>query len=199
MLNSIAVKASDLPASIRSLIGNAASVEVWPYEDGSTVTLGSVQWDSGSRNQYHVVHLDSGTVKPVQDVRPWPQNMAPIGETMIAPRCVIVKTGTFCGKPATPYIYARTADISPQLAAPAVELPFNLAQTLAAISQFNSVGRKRFREDFRMSQATWDSNVAALAALGLCDKRGAITVEGRNASRTIKRDITNPYSPVSKG
>ncbi|MFM7009054.1 MAG: hypothetical protein ACKO0Z_06925 [Betaproteobacteria bacterium] len=195
MSNRICVETSKLPAHIAAII-DRKYVEVCLTD---SVTIGCQQWESGSRTQYHVASLDDSTmVKPVHDPRPWPQNMAPLGQTAIAPRCVVISTGTFSGKPATPYIYARPEDISPSLEAPKVELPFKLRQILSAVATYNSVGRKRFREDFRVSQTAWDSAIAELAAMGFCDKRGAITIEGRNAARQINSDITNPYSPQSK-
>lgn len=195
MTTRITIETAKLPAHIAGLIaGKFVDVVLT-----DSVTIGCQQWDSGSRTQYHVAHLDSPTIKPVHDPRPWPQNMAALGESAIASRFVIVSTGTFCGKPATPVVYARPDDISPALAAPKADLSFRLAQILSALSQYNSVGRKRFRADFNVSQAAWDSAVAELAALGYCDKRGAVTIEGRNAARSIDSMITNPYSEKSRG
>jgi len=194
--NQITVETSKLPAHIAAIV-DRKFVEVYLTD---SVSIGSQQWDSGSRTQYHVASLDDSTmVKPVHDPRPWPQNMSPLGSSAIAPRCVVISTGTFCGKPATPVIYARPEDISPSLAAPKVELSFKLRQILYAVSAFNSLGRKRFREDFKVSQAAWDSALAELAAMGLCTTRGAITIEGRNAAREISSMIVNPYSEESKG
>lgn len=195
MSKQITVETSKLPAHIAAIV-DRKFVDVYLTD---SVTIGCQQWDSGSRTQYHVASLDDSTmVKPVHDPRPWPQNMAPLGTSAIAPRCVVISTGTFCGKPATPVIYARPEDISPALAAPKPELPFKLAQILSAMSQYNSIGRKRFREDFRVSQTAWDSALAELAAMGLCTTRGAITIEGRNAARLIDSMIVNPYSEKSK-
>lgn len=194
-MHRISVETSKLPAHIARIV-DRKYVDVYLTD---SVTIGCQQWDSGSRTQYTVASLDdSSMVKPVHDPRPWPLNMAPLGSTAIAPRCVVISTGTFCGKPATPTIYARPEDISPSLAAPKPELPFKLAQILSAMSQYNSIGRKRFREDFKVSQTMWDSAVAELAALGYCDKRGALTVDGRNAARQIDSMIVNPYSEKSK-
>ena len=191
----IAVETAKLPAHIARLV-DRKYVDVYLTD---SVTIGCQQWDSGSRTQYAVASLDDASqVKPVHDPRPWPSNMAPLGQTAIAPRFVIVETGVFCGKPATPAIYARPEDISPALAAPKVEIPHKLAQILSALGQYNSVGRKRFRQDFGVSQATWDSAIAQLNGLGYCDKRGALTVDGKNAARQIDSMITNPYSEKSK-
>ncbi len=190
-MQTITVRTSDLPEHIARFVGGK-SVEVRLTE---SAYIGSQQWSEGSRDQYHVASLDVATdPKPVHDPRPWPQNMGELGRTEIAPRCVIIRTGTFCGKPATPYIYARPEDVSAKLAAPAPTLSNTLAQVLYCVACLNSGGKKRFREDRRMSQTAWDSAIAELQALGLVDNRKSATVEGRNAAKSLDSLIVNPYS-----
>lgn len=196
MQRTMYIRTTDLPAHIAAAIGSQQTVRVELREAGQTVYVGSQQWSEGSRDLYSVACLDGGAVTPVEDPRPWPRNMADLGETPIPPRHVIIKTGTFCGKPATPVIYALATDISPQLAAPQHDLSLEERRVLAALASYNSAGRKRFRDDFRMSKAAWDGVVARLAELGLATPRGSITVEGRNAAGSIgeQQTLLNPYS-----
>lgn len=196
MQRTMYIRTSDLPAHIAAAIGSKQTIRVMLLEEGQTIYIGSQQWSEGSRDLYSVACLDGGEVKSVFDPRPWPQNMGELGETPLPPRHVIIKTGTFCGKPRTPVVYALATDISPQLAAPQHDLSLDERRVLAAICSLTSSGRKRFRDDFRMSRASWDGVVARLAELGLATPRGAATVEGRNACGTISdsQRLLNPYS-----
>jgi len=193
-MRSIRVATKDLPPHIAAHVGTR-EVEIRLTD---RVTIGSQQWSEGSRDLYHVASLDSATIKPVEDVRRWPDNMSALGESYLPPRCLIIKTGTFCGKPATPFIYARESDVSPMLPAPAPELTLQQKQVLYCLACFNSSGRKQFRDDFRVSKESWDSTVAELTGLGLATPRGSATVEGKNAARKLDSLIVNPYSEKSR-
>lgn len=179
---------NQLPDHIRTLCGRGP-VRVELLKPGQTVHIGSMQWDGGTRDLYHVASLDSPIVKPVEDKRPWPQNMAPIGATPLPPRHVIINTGTFCGKPATPVLYALAADVSPMLEGPKHQLTDLQSQVLGAIAGLNSKGRADFRARHRISDAQWLAACQDLSGLGLVtlNKRGAaaITTAGRNAAPRV--------------
>lgn len=70
------------------------------------VTLSGTYWDGGSISNYLLVDIKTGNSLQLPGHNP-PQ----FGGPMTAPTrkiddgCVIVKLGTFCGKPATPSIY----------------------------------------------------------------------------------------------
>jgi len=193
-MRTIRVETSKLPPHIAAHVG-AKEVEIHLTD---RITIGSQQWSEGSRDVYHVASLDHPVIHRVEDFRPWPQNMGALGESEIMPRHVIIKTGTFCGKTATPFVYARESDVSPVLPKPVPELSHEQKQVLYCLGAFNSSGRKRYRDDFRMSKDRWDEVVQSLAALGLATSRGSATVEGKNISRTIDSMIVNPYSELSK-
>lgn len=196
-MRAINVDPKTLPQHIRNLLPTAHTVNVVLTD---RVALESIQWSEGSRNVYTLANLDDSTiVKPVTDSRPWPQSMFPIGETQIPPRFVIIKTGTFCGKEATPYIYARAEDVAPQIEKPEVKLTHLESQVLYCLACYNSSGRKRFRDDFNISKPRWDSFVESLADKGLATRRGAVTIEGKNRARKLDDLIVNPYSEKSKG
>lgn len=195
-MQTISVSTADLPKHIASLLSPCRHVAVYLMD---SVEIGSQQWSDGSQDIYTVASLDNADmVKPVEDSRPWPMNMGPLGKTAIPPRFVIIRTGTFCGKPATPVIYARASDISPQIEKPAPTLSHLEKQVLYCLSAYNSSGRARFRDDFRVSKPHWDSVVASLSSKGLATPRASITVEGRNVARGIDSMIVNPYSNLSK-
>ena len=196
-MRAINIDPKTLPQHIRNLLPPAHTVNVVLTD---RVALESIQWSEGSRNVYTLANLDDSTiVKPVTDSRPCPQSMFPIGETQIPPRFVIIKTGTFCGKEATPYIYARAEDVAPQIEKPDVELTHLESQVLYCLACYNSSGRKRFRDDFNISKSRWDSFVESLVDKGLATRRGAVTIEGKNRARKLDDLIVNPYSEKSKG
>ena len=192
----ISVSTADLPQHIVDAMPECRHVTVYLTD---SVEIGSQQWSDGSRDIYTIASLDvADMVKAVEDSRPWPMNMGPLGKTAIPPRFVIIRTGTFCGKPATPVIYARAGDISPQIEKPVPTLSHLEKQVLYCLSAYNSSGRARFRDDFRVSKPHWDSVVASLSSKGLATPRASITVEGRNVARDIDSLIVNPYSKLSK-
>jgi hypothetical protein len=178
-MNRIEVETKELPTSIKRIIGSARSVSVVIQQPGDAITITSQQWDGGSRDLWTAVVLSGGEA-PVVDDRPWPHNMHQIGSVQLQPGCVMVRTGTFCGKPSHPTVYALAGDVSPMLPEPAPELNQRQQMVLSAICSYNSKGRERFRSDFKMSRALWDQTVAELAELGLVTKRGAATVKGKN-------------------
>lgn len=195
MRNIITVAKNQLPEAIRDLVhGNSVDVHLC-----ESVEIGSIQWNGGTRAEYTLVELATGKRKPIIDSRPWPQSMWPIGKTELPAGFVIVEGGTFCGKPARGCVYARAADVAPALSKQPIELPHALRQVLAALSQYNSKGRERFRSDAMMSRVTWDNHIAKLCERGLCDKRGVLTVEGKNRTRIINSAILNPFCPEFRG
>lgn len=196
-MRAINIDPRTLPQHIRNLLPPVHTVNVVLTD---RVALESIQWSEGSRNAYTVANLDDPSViKHVTDSRPWPQSMFPIGETQIPPRFVIVKTGLFCGRTATPYIYARAEDVAPQIEKPAAQLSHIESQVLYCLACYNSSGRKRFRDDFKVTKERWDSVVESLADKGLATLRGSVTIDGKNAARNLDDLIVNPYSEKSKG
>lgn len=195
MSKTITVAAKDLPP-VLSVLLHKEHVEVTLCD---SVEIGSMQWDGGTRYQYAIVELATGHVKPIVDVRPWPQNMNPIGRVEIPSGFVVVQTGTFCGKPSSGHVYANVADVTAALPKLTPELPHHLQQTLKAIATYNSKGKERHRQDAGISRLDWDWFVQELVKLGLCNKNGSLTVEGKNVARNIDSLIINPYSDKFKG
>lgn len=191
----ISIYTKDLPPHIREAVG-AKTTTVTLTE---TVFVDSLQWSGGTRYTYTIMNLDDPSIiKPITDVRRWPDNMAPLGEVPLPERFVMVKGGVFCGKNMTPTLYARSSDVVRAIDKPTPELSHVEKQVLKCLSIYNSSGRKRFRDDFNMTKEQWDRILVSLVSKGLATKQGSATPEGRNAASSISDLITNPYSADSK-
>lgn len=72
----------------------------------TTVTLSGTYWSGGSRSDYWLVDLNTNQAQPLAHANP-SQFGGPVQdpEIQLQPNQVVVKTGVFCGKPATPTIY----------------------------------------------------------------------------------------------
>ncbi len=81
-----------------------------------SVTLSGTYWDGGSRDTYTAVNLSTRRAISAPQYDP-PQAGGPqAAPTVTLPAGVaIVRTGVFCGKPATATVYVRAADIAPLL------------------------------------------------------------------------------------
>jgi hypothetical protein len=77
------------------------------------VTLSGTYWDGGSRSTYHAVNLATRKVSAAPQYSP-PQFGGPIADPTVSipAGAAIVRTGTFCGKPATAAVYLNPADVS---------------------------------------------------------------------------------------
>lgn len=84
----------------------------------ATVTLDGTFWDGGSRSEYAAVELATGRVSSAPQYAP-PQFGGPMSAPVvnIPVGIAIVKTGTFCGKPATATVYVNPADVAHMLPA----------------------------------------------------------------------------------
>lgn len=76
---------------------------------GLTPSLLHSYWDGGSKNVYSVVNIHTGrqTLPPT-----WGGNFDAQGKREYVPVAgdILIETGCFCGKPATPYLSFREED-----------------------------------------------------------------------------------------
>lgn len=76
---------------------------------GLTPRLLHSYWDGGSKDEYAVVNIRTGarTMPPT-----WGGNYDRSGQREYVPVAgdILIQTGSFCGKPATPYISFREED-----------------------------------------------------------------------------------------
>lgn len=95
----------DLQKIVKMVDGKCRKAKAFLHRRNE-VTLSGTYWDSGSRSQYYLVNLNSGTVTPCASFAPV-QFGGPREDRVqkIEPGFAVVETGTFCGKPATPSIY----------------------------------------------------------------------------------------------
>lgn len=78
-----------------------------------TVRLSGTYWDGGSRSTYHAVNLATRKVSAAPQYDPPQFGGPPVDPVVPLPAgASIVRTGTFCGKPATAAVYLNPADVS---------------------------------------------------------------------------------------
>jgi len=183
----VTVATKDMPTCIQALLRND-HVEV-RITDNVSVHQSDLEWSGGTRYQFLLVELAASTIVPITK-----------GGSFVLPAgFVVVKTGVFCGKPAAGCVYANANDVTAALPKPTPILPHYLQQTLKAIACYNSNGKARHREDVGIGKQAWEQFVLELVKLGLCNKNGSLTVDGKNAAHNIDSMIINPYSDKFKG
>lgn len=80
------------------------------------VTLNDLNWSGGCRNEFTAIELDSGKMsQPVLSKSPPWDNKYEGLVVEIPPGFAIVRTGSFCGKPATMIVYVRPENMPADL------------------------------------------------------------------------------------
>lgn len=81
--------------------------------ESNCVTLMNLNWDGGSRDTYTLVDLTTRTTTPLGNSMAAPWDNSDEGRKVDIPQgFAVVRTGTFCGKPATMNITFNSADAS---------------------------------------------------------------------------------------
>lgn len=158
-------------------------------------------WDGGSRTTYNAIRTSDGAKVPMVNHNSAPWDASRRDQTVpLQPGYAVVSHSMFCGKDMGLTYYLHPTDAAPMLPAPAVELsPLHqlvLDYTKSRKSSYN--GKDRYdmaREDhcyaFRnngpwpYTRELWEAAKTDLATMGLLDKRGAITVAGRNRAGRV--------------
>ena len=117
MYNRHDIKVRDLPQQLKAVVKSLTRRQKGSICVADQVSIGSMQWDSGSRELYTVVELATGRSQQWSDDRPWPENMHGAGKATMRPGYVIVRHGTFMGKDSFPTIYAHADDVTKMLPA----------------------------------------------------------------------------------
>lgn len=65
-------------------------------------------WDGGSKDFYHVVNIDTGLNVAPEGNHPFGDH-GKVGYKLISGD-ILIRTGTFCGKPSTPCLLCRAED-----------------------------------------------------------------------------------------
>lgn len=116
-MGSIYIERTMVPAAIRGM----SKKRRWRVVITTTVRvpMDAGLWSGGTREEYSLVRLSDGATLPNKLANTSPWNSARQDVSFELPSgVVILKSGHFCGKPATPTIYARPEDIAPALPAP---------------------------------------------------------------------------------
>lgn len=159
----------------------------------ATIPAHAGLWDGGSRDVYRLVEIATGRAVafPGQASAPWDADRK---ETRFAIPAgfAVVRHSVFCGQDMGLRFTLRPEDAAPMLPAP-VDLSAVERVVLIATRSYKASygGQDRYdmaARDLRYRQgatiptrAEWDAAKVALIARGMLDKRGAITVKGRNA------------------
>ena len=150
-------------------------------------------WDGGSRESYSLVEIATGRAVPFpnQASAPWDANRQEI-RFAIPAGFAVVRHSVFCGQDMGLRFTLRPEDAAPLLPAP-IDLSHAEKVVLMATAAFKASygGRDRYQmaaDAMRYrtgaimpSREVWEATKVRLAARGMLDKRGAITVAGRNA------------------
>lgn len=146
-------------------------------------------WSGGTRDYFSFIKLATGEqiAMPGQGTSPW--NAARRDITVkLEPGFAVVRHTMFCGKDMGLTFYVHPDNAAKLLPAPAAELSENEKLVLQATCSYKASynGQDRYSMatrgmDNAPSRWQWDNAKALLIAKGLLDKRGAVTVAGRNA------------------
>jgi hypothetical protein len=164
-----------------------------------SVTLHDLNWSGGSRCQYRACTLAGaplGNADKFNAMAPW-ENPAEGQSLPIAPGACVVQHTLFCGSDLGLRIYVHPSDMAPLLP-PKEDLSRLESAILDATASFKSSynGRDRYSmakpeswsgpfhgytHDTFPSREEWAAAAMGLIAKGFLDKRGALTIKGRNA------------------
>lgn len=168
-----------------------------------TIPADAGLWSGGTRDTYRLVELATGREMSAADhsAAPWDDTRK---DRLIAlkPGFTVIRHSIFCGKDMGLHFYVHPDDAVKLLPAPN-DLSLFERIVLQASAELKSSynGKDRYEmmrdnmtwEHSRKSvgmvegeafptRAQWDEAKAGLIAKGLLDKRGAVTVKGRNAN-----------------
>jgi len=164
---------------------------------GLTVDLPATAglWSGGSREFYKAVSLLTGEVSPLimQDQDPW--GLRQDHKVTTKPGFAVVLHSIFCGEDMGLTFYIHPDNAATLLPTPVELTPYEKLILIATRSLKSSYGgRDRYemaRDEYHCTKALagqpyptraqWNETKTVLVGKGLLDKRGAITVKGRNA------------------
>jgi hypothetical protein len=193
MFDTIHLEPKDVPHVLRgSYTGNLFKARV-VTEFAMPTDAGL--WEGGSRDLFHAIEVASGRVValPGQSGAPWDKSREHEHTYKMQPGIVIVCRSIVRGNDRGLTFYLHPDNAAKLLPPPAPELDslqkLVLGATIGKKSHY--AGKDRYQmtcDDMRWSNANeiptraqWDVAKGQLIALGLLDKRGAVTPKGRNA------------------
>jgi len=187
--------------------GRKFRVEVCPeYEGKYTIDVRS-SWEGGSRNYFTFLRLDTGNTMEVPAQSAFDAKIKGADSVALVPGLVCVEHSYFCGKDMGIRIHIHPANV-PALLPPAEEVSRNekivLVFTRSFKPSYNGITNYRYHEAHRetgITEEEWNAAKADSISKGWMDKRGALTIEGKNiAGKTprysFKETIHAPTEPA---
>jgi len=158
-----------------------------------TIPADAGLWSGGSRDLYTLINFESGVQieMPNQQAAPWSHTRR--DQTIdLKPGFAVVKHSDFCGHDMGLTFYVHPDNAARLLPAP-VELSDHEKVLLSATCQYKASygGRDRYEMArpyggdalaYYPTREQWEQAKQSLIQKGLLDKRGAVTVAGRNAN-----------------
>jgi hypothetical protein len=192
MFNTIHLEPNDVPSMLRGKYSGKKFAARVVSEFNMPCDAGL--WSGGSRDLYHAIDVTSGRVValPGQSNAPWNKSREHENTYVMQPGIIIVKHSMFRGKDMGLTFYLHPDNATKLLPKPALDLDFTQKLVLSATvgKKSHYMGRNRYQmtcDDLRDTPnkmptiEQWETAKAQLVVLGLLDKRGAVTVKGRNA------------------
>jgi hypothetical protein len=168
-------------------------------EATETVTLRDLNWSGGTRSEYRVCTIDGqpiGSTAKFAAMAPW-DNPAEGATMPIVPGTAVVEHIMFCGSDLGLRIYVHPADMAPLLPPPAdlsqletaiIDATASFKASYNGKDRYASAKPESWSSPFHgytaetfPSRQDWQAGVMALIERGFLDKRGALTIKGRNA------------------
>ena len=190
MKDTIHIDRNDVPRNLMNAFPgyNGRMFKIRPSE---SVRLTGLYWDGGSRDEYKAVNLNTGETSGVEHDHTLPPQFGGPSRTPkveIPEGVVIVKHSIFCGKDMGLTFYVNPVNVTKMLPAP-MEISEHekivLTYTKSLKSSYSGIKNYRFHEASRAEGITldeWNTAKESCIQKKLLNKRGAITIKGRNCA-----------------
>lgn len=150
-------------------------------------------WEGGSRNYFTFLRLDTGNTMEVPAQSAFDAQIKGADSVALVPGLVCVEHSYFCGKDMGIRIHVHPAN-APALLPPVGEVSRNemivLVFTRSFKPSYNGITNYRYHEAHKetdITEAEWDVAKASCITKGWLDKRGALTLDGKNIAGKTPR------------
>jgi hypothetical protein len=185
----IELTAAEVPAMLRRVFPEYNGRR-WRAVVETSTSLDDTYWSGGTKSEYRGINLVTGEIMSARagSFGTFYNPREPVAE--LAPGLAIVEHSFFTGKDMGITIHIHPANVAQlRLSAP-LDLTDDEKAVLEATAAYKSSygGDPEYRRhESGLSKDRWETAKASCIAKGLLDKRGAITVTGRNARTQAKR------------
>jgi len=180
LVETIHLDPKDVPSQLRGRYsGRKFKAEVTTRV---TIHSDAGTWSGGSRDTYSLVRLADGKELPATDTMSSPWDRSRQDQTInLEPGIVAVRHSMFQGNDMGLTFYVHPDDAAKLLPGPQEALSDVESTVLSIIGGYKSAYRDDERRRKGIGDQDWQAARQSLFQKGLIDKRGAITVAGRNA------------------